>query len=44
MTSSKTPTEKQLLTKLLGIMTNDREYAEYTNQISMIKARLKQLK
>lgn len=44
MVSSKSPTEKQLLTKLLEVMENDREYAEYTNQISMIKARLSKLK
>jgi len=44
MIQSKAPTEKELLTKLLGILKNDSEYAEYTNQIAMVQARLNKLK
>ncbi len=44
MDKSKSPSEKQLLTKLLEIMKNDSDLAVYTNQISMIEKRLHQLK
>lgn len=38
------PTEKELLTKLLDIMTNDGELSEYKYQIAMVKRRLRELK
>lgn len=44
MVEAKAPSEKELLKKVLEIMTNDPDYAPYTNQIGMIKTRLSQLK
>lgn len=43
MVRSKTPTEKELLTKVLKLMTEDSDLNVYKNQISMIKKRLKAL-
>jgi len=44
MEKTKTPTEKELLTKLLKIMKEDSDYTDYTHQIGMIEKRLKALK
>jgi len=44
MIKTRTPTEKQLLTKLLQIMKGDSDLAVYKHQIRMIQKRLKQLK
>ena len=43
MIKSKTPTEKQLLIKLIDIMKKDSDLAIYKNQIRMMEKRLKQL-
>lgn len=42
MERAKTPTERELLTKLLAILEDD--YSEYTRQIAMVKQRLAQLR
>ncbi|NIQ08979.1 MAG: hypothetical protein GWO08_03195 [Gammaproteobacteria bacterium] len=44
MVKSKSPGEKQLLTKLLDIMKNDSDLSIYSHQIGMIKKRIAQLK
>lgn len=44
MEKSSSPSEKQLLTRVLKIIREDSDYSIYTHQIGMIKKRLKQLK
>ncbi|MDH5471979.1 MAG: hypothetical protein OEY87_07795 [Gammaproteobacteria bacterium] len=44
MVKSKTPTEKQLIIKLIDIMKKDSDLAVYKHQIKLLETRLKQLK
>lgn len=44
MEKTTTPTEKELLGKLLKILKEDSDYTDYTHQISMVEKRLKAIK